>query len=75
MAVERSLSAVYRNSGILGGQPIFRGTRVTFETLLDHLEDGGGTRGLEEFLKGFPTVTREQAFAALAENNKLYLLQ
>ena len=58
----------------MGGTPIFRGTRVTFQTLLDHLEDGGGKEGLEEFLDGFPTVTREQALAALAENDKLHLL-
>lgn len=67
--------AVYSNPGILSGQPVFRGTRVTFQTLLDHLEDGGGKKGFEEFLRGFPTVTREQALAALAENNKLHLLK
>jgi uncharacterized protein (DUF433 family) len=48
---------------------------VTFQTLLDHVEDGGGKEGLEEFLEGFPTVTREQALAALAENNKLHLIR
>ena len=69
------LSAIYSNSGILGGQPIFRGTRVTFQTLIDHLEDGDGQSGLEEFLRGFPTVAREQALAALSENNKLHLLK
>ena len=45
---------VYSNPGILGGQPIFRDTRVTFETLLDHIEDGGGKHGFEELLQGFP---------------------
>lgn len=68
-------SAVYTNEGILSGQPIFRGTRVTFQTLLDHLEDGGGKQGFEEFLRGFPTVSRQQALAALEENNKLHLLK
>ena len=68
------LPTIYSNPEILGGAPIFRGTRVTFQTLLDHLEEGEGKEGLEEFLDGFPTVTREQALAALAENNKLHLL-
>lgn len=62
-------AAVYSNPGILSGQPVFWGTRVTFQTLLDHLEDDGGKKGFEEFLSGFPIVTREQALA-LAENNK-----
>jgi uncharacterized protein (DUF433 family) len=75
MPVQQHLPTVYSNPGILGGQPIFRGTRVTFQTLLDHIEGGGGKQGLEEFLEGFPTVTREQALAALAENNKLHLIK
>ncbi len=54
---------------------MFRGTRITFQTLLDHLEDGEGKDGLEEFLRGFPSVGREQALAALAENKKLHLLK
>jgi len=69
------LPAIYSNPAILGGQPIFRGTRVTFQTLLDHLEDGDGSNGLVEFLRGFPTVSRDQALAALAENSKLHLLK
>ena len=40
-----------------GGVPVFKGTRVAVKTLFDYLE----TESLEEFLKGFPTVTREQA--------------
>lgn len=75
MPVQDHLPTVYSNPEILGGQPIFRGTRVTFETLLDHLEDGGGRQGFEEFLRDFPTVAREQALAALAENHKLHLLK
>jgi uncharacterized protein (DUF433 family) len=42
---------------ILGGTPVFKGTRVAIQTLFDYLEDDS----LEEFLKGFPTVTKEQA--------------
>jgi uncharacterized protein (DUF433 family) len=47
---------------ILGGTPVFAGTRVPFEALLDYLE-GGET--LDEFLDDFPTVTREAAIASL----------
>ncbi|HLJ89642.1 MAG TPA: DUF433 domain-containing protein [Candidatus Angelobacter sp.] len=71
----QQLPVIYTNPGILGGQPIFRGTRVTFQTLLDHVEDGGGKTGFEEFLLDFPSVSREQALAALEENKKLHLLK
>jgi uncharacterized protein (DUF433 family) len=53
---------------ILGGQPVFKGTRVPVETLFDHLEAGVS---LEEFLEDFPTVTKEQAIATLEVANKL----
>ncbi|HET7899140.1 MAG TPA: DUF433 domain-containing protein [Flavisolibacter sp.] len=53
---------------ILGGQPVFKGTRVPVETLFDHLETGVS---LEEFLEDFPTVTKEQAIAILEIANKL----
>lgn len=52
---------------ILGGTPVFVGTRVPFQILLDYLE-GGET--LDEFLENFPTVTREQAIAAALEQAK-----
>jgi uncharacterized protein (DUF433 family) len=42
----------------LSGAPCFRGTRVPIQALLDHLETDAT---LEEFLNGFPSVTREQA--------------
>lgn len=53
---------------VLGGQPVFKGTRVTIETLFDHLEAGVS---LDEFLNDFPTVTKEQAIAILEIANKL----
>jgi uncharacterized protein (DUF433 family) len=53
---------IVRDPEILGGTPVFRGTRVPFKNLLDYLE-GGHT--LDEFLDGFPSVTREAAIAAL----------
>jgi len=49
---------------ILGGTPVFRGTRVPVQTLIEYLE-GGQT--IDEFLNGFPTVTREQVIAFLEE--------
>jgi uncharacterized protein (DUF433 family) len=53
---------IVRDPDILGGTPVFRGTRVPFDTLLDYIE-GGQT--LDEFLDDFPTVTREVAVATL----------
>jgi uncharacterized protein (DUF433 family) len=55
-------NVITRNSDVLGGTPVFRGTRVPFQALLDYLE-GGQT--LDEFLEDFPTVTREAAVHAL----------
>ena len=49
---------------VMGGTPVFAGTRVPIQTLLEHLE-GGET--IDDFLEGFPTVTREQAIAFLNE--------
>lgn len=50
------------DSETLGGQPVFKGTRVTIETLFDHLEKGVT---LDEFLQDFPTVSKEQAVAVI----------
>jgi uncharacterized protein (DUF433 family) len=47
---------------ILGGTPVFVGTRVPLRNLIDYLERG---HSLDEFLDAFPTVSREQAVAAL----------
>jgi uncharacterized protein (DUF433 family) len=53
---------ITRDPEVLGGTPVFRGTRVPFQALLDYLE-GGQT--LLEFLDDFPTVTRDAAISAL----------
>lgn len=53
---------VHSDPEILGGTPVFVGTRVPVRTLLDYLEAGDS---LHEFLEDFPSVTREQAVAAL----------
>jgi len=59
---------IVQDPEILGGEPVFRGTRVPFQNLLDYLE-GGET--LDEFLEQFPGVSREQAIAALEEAKAL----
>jgi len=46
----------------MGGTPVFLGTRVPLQALLDHLEAGDS---IDEFLEGFPTVTREQVMIFL----------
>jgi uncharacterized protein (DUF433 family) len=53
---------IHSDPDILGGTPVFFGTRVAVQTLLDYLEAGDP---LTEFLEDFPTVTREQATAAV----------
>ncbi|MFO0842124.1 MAG: DUF433 domain-containing protein [Gemmataceae bacterium] len=53
---------VHSDPDILGGTPVFVGTRVPVRALLDYLEAG---ESLHEFLEDFPSVTREQAVGAL----------
>ena len=57
---------------IMGGTPVFVGTRVPAQTLLDYLE-GGDT--LDAFLADFPSVTREQAIATLDVGTALLIAQ
>ena len=64
------MNVIVKNREILGGTPVFRGTRVSVQTLFDYLE-GGET--IEDFLEGFPTVSREAAIAALEEAKDLLL--
>ena len=56
--------AVHSDPKIMGGTPVFVGTRVPFQTLQDYLEAG---QPLTDFLDDFPTVSREQAIAALEQ--------
>ena len=49
---------------ILGGTPVFSGTRVPVQTLIEYLEGG---QSIDEFLEGFPTVSREQVIVFLEE--------
>jgi uncharacterized protein (DUF433 family) len=57
-----TLRIVHSDPDILGGTPVFVGTRVPVKTLLDYLEAGDP---LDEFLDHFPSVSREQAISAL----------
>ncbi len=55
---------VSRDPGIMGGTAVFFGTRVPVQTLLDYLEAGDS---IDDFLDGFPSVTRVQVIAFLEE--------
>jgi uncharacterized protein (DUF433 family) len=57
-----SAAVIHSDPDILGGTPVFVGTRVPVRTLFDYMAAGDS---LDEFLDHFPTVTREQAVAAL----------
>jgi uncharacterized protein (DUF433 family) len=63
---------IVRDPEILGGTPVFRGTRVPLQALFDYLEGG---ESLEEFLEGFPSVSREMAIATLEDAKKLLSAQ
>jgi uncharacterized protein (DUF433 family) len=65
-----SNSVIVQDPEIHSGEPVFRGTRVPFQTLLDYFE-GGET--LDEFLEQYPGVSRENAIAALEEAKALIL--
>ena len=56
------LAIVHSDPDILGGTPVFQGTRVPLRTLIDYVESD---HSVEEFLDAYPTVSREQAVAAL----------
>ena len=56
---------VIQDPEILGGEPVFAGTRVPARSLFDHLEAGDS---IEDFLEGFPSVKREQVLALLEES-------
>ena len=62
--------AIVRDPEIMHGVPVFRGTRVPVQTLFDYLEGG---ENIEEFLQGFPTVSRDLALQALEEAKQLLL--
>jgi uncharacterized protein (DUF433 family) len=59
---------VSRNPDVMSGTPVFAGTRVPVQTLLDYLEGG---ESIDDFLGGFPSVTRAQVVAFLEEAKAL----
>lgn len=61
-----------KDPDVLGGTPVFRGTRVPFQNLLDYLEAG---QTIDEFLEDFPTVARESAVEALEHAKALVISQ
>ena len=52
------------NPDVMGGSPVFSGTRVPVQTLLDYLEAG---ESIDDFLAGFPSVNREQVISFLEQ--------
>ncbi|HEX6083529.1 MAG TPA: DUF433 domain-containing protein [Thermoanaerobaculia bacterium] len=62
--------AIHSDPEILGGTPVFVGTRVPFQALVDYIEGG---HPLAEFLEDFPSVSREQAIAALEQAKELLI--
>jgi uncharacterized protein (DUF433 family) len=57
-------SEISASPDILGGTPVFAGTRVPVQTLLDYIKGG---ESIDDFLEGFPSVRREQVLAVLDE--------
>ena len=61
---------VHSDPGIMGGTPVFVGTRVPLQNLIDYLEGG---ESIEDFLDAFPTVKREQALAVIEAGKRTIL--
>ena len=61
---------IQRSNEILGGTPVFAGTRVPVQTLFDYLEEGDT---LDEFLDDFPSVSREHAIMVLEKMKEAVL--
>ncbi len=62
--------AITRDPEVMHGAPVFRGTRIPVQTLFDYIENGDF---LDEFLEGFPTISREPAIQVLEECKELRL--
>jgi len=65
--MSQNFSIISSSSEIMGGTPVFLGTRVPVQTLFDYLESG---ESIDDFLDGFPTVSREQVIALLEAARK-----
>jgi uncharacterized protein (DUF433 family) len=71
MTIEDLKGVVHSDPEIMGGTPVFVGTRVPLQNLIDYLEGG---ESIEDFLDGFPSVKREQVIAVI-EAAKLKMLE
>jgi uncharacterized protein (DUF433 family) len=71
MKIEDFNGIIHSDPEIMGGTPVFVGTRVPLQNLIDYLEGG---ESVDDFLKAFPTVKKEQAVAVI-EAGKLTLLE
>lgn len=71
MSAEELKSVIHSDHEIMGGTPVFVGTRVPLQNLIDYLEGG---ESVEDFLEAFPTVSREQVIAVI-EAGKLKMLE
>jgi len=60
----------HSDPALLGGEPVFVGTRVPIQSLFAHLEAG---ESIDDFLKGFPSVKREQVISLLKESHEKIL--
>jgi uncharacterized protein (DUF433 family) len=67
MAMSKESPLINVSPEVMGGTPVFAGTRVPLETLFDYLKAG---ESVDDFLEGFPTVTREQVVGLLDEAGK-----
>jgi len=63
MKTATDIQVISRSPEVMSGTPVFAGTRVPVQTIIDYLAGG---HPLEDFLDDFPTVTREQALELLA---------
>jgi uncharacterized protein (DUF433 family) len=71
MSAEQLRGIIHSDPEIMGGTPVFVGTRVPLQNLIDSLEGG---ESIEDFLDGFPSVKREQVIAVI-EAGKIKMLE
>lgn len=67
MVIMMNSKIISSSPEVMGGTPVFAGTRVPIQTLLDYIEGG---ESIDSFLEGFPSVTKEQVLAFLKEVKK-----
>lgn len=65
--MSKNFAMISTSAEIMGGTPVFIGTRVPVQTLFDYVEAG---ESIDDFLEGFPTVSREKVIALLEEARK-----